>query len=50
MTALLAVVLSLIMPPCATEDSANCFWDASAAGNGIGTSFIDANGTAYYLP
>ena len=47
-TALL-VALALIMPPCATEDSLNCYWDASASGNGIGQSFIDIDGTAYII-
>jgi len=50
MIAILLVALALIMPPCATEDSVNCHWDASASGNGVGSSFIDVNGTAYYLP
>lgn len=26
----------LILPACATEDSVNCFWDASEQGNGLG--------------
>jgi len=50
-TSLLAVVLS-ISTPCATEDSTNCRWDASAQGNGMGTSFItvgtEADYTIYY--
>lgn len=24
------------LPACATEDSTNCFWDASEQGNGLG--------------
>jgi hypothetical protein len=28
------------LPPCEMEDSINCYWDASAMGNGIGNSFI----------
>lgn len=36
-------------PPCATEDSTNCYWDANVQGNGQGNSFIDVNGTAYYV-
>lgn len=34
---------------CHTEDSANCFWDATAQGNGTGQSFLDIDGTAYTL-
>lgn len=34
---------------CPTEDSTNCFWDATSQGNGTGQSFIDLNGTAYTL-
>jgi len=33
----LAAVMST---PCATEDSANCYWDAQSRGNGRGHSFI----------
>lgn len=34
---------------CATEDSVNCVWNANVQGNGTGNSFIDVNGTAYYV-
>lgn len=34
---------------CATEDSTNCYWDATTQGNGQGRSFVDINGTAYYF-
>lgn len=37
------------LPLCEFEDSENCFWDAKALGNGKGRSFIDLNGTAFYL-
>lgn len=37
------------LPPCATEDSTNCVWDAETQGNGQGTSFIDIDGTTYPL-
>lgn len=38
------------LPPCATEDSASCYWDASARGNGEGRSFYtDAEGNVYYV-
>ncbi len=28
------------IPPCKTEDSTECFWDAETMGNGNGNSFI----------
>ena len=37
------------LPPCPTEDSDNCIWDATTHGNGQGRSFISLNGTTYYL-
>ena len=46
MTFILALTLALTTP-CATEDSSNCFYDASTRGNGIGMSLIDVQGTAY---
>lgn len=27
------------LEPCPTEDSTNCYWDATTQGNGAGTSF-----------
>ena len=38
-----------ILGPCQFEDSTNCVWIASDSGNDIGTSFIDIEGTAYYI-
>jgi hypothetical protein len=35
--------------PCASEDSANCYWNAKAQGNGIGRSFVDVGGVAHYI-
>lgn len=32
--------------PCATEDSINCYWDATM-GNGEGESYIDVDGRTY---
>lgn len=49
MLTLLIAVLAAILPPCATEDATNCHYDAQTAGNGLGSSFIDINGEAYYL-
>lgn len=36
------------LSPCATEDSDNCYWDASTRGNDEGVSFITFNGVTYY--
>lgn len=37
------------LPPCATEDSVSCFWDATTMGNGQGSSFVvDSEGTVTY--
>lgn len=41
--------LGELFPACITEDSHNCFWNAATMGNGTGNSFIDINGTAYYV-
>ena len=43
-----AITRPAVLPPCAEEDSTNCFWDAGTSGNGIGTDFIDFNGQVYY--
>lgn len=45
MITLLLAILTAVLPACDTEDAANCYWDA---GN-TGTSFVDLNGTAYYI-
>lgn len=37
------------LPECTTEDSANCYWDATAHGNGQGTSFADINGVQHTI-
>lgn len=31
--------VTIPLPPCAEEDSTNCFWDATAQGNGVGITF-----------
>lgn len=36
------------IPPCETEDSNNCYWDAETRGNGQGRSFITWDGVTYY--
>lgn len=33
-----------LLPPCPTEDSTNCFWDATVNGNGMGQSFFEYDG------
>lgn len=38
-----------VFAPCAQEDSRDCFWWASARGNGIGESFVDFDGKTYSL-
>lgn len=43
--AIIIAALLHLFPACPTEDSANCFWDATTRGNGIGSSFIDIGGT-----
>lgn len=35
--------------PCPTEDSQNCYWDADAAGNGSGESFLTVEGHIFPL-
>lgn len=36
------------LPPCATEDSDNCHWDARTQGNGHGLSFDVIDGVVEY--
>lgn len=51
MTTLLLLLISLVMPPCATEDSSACYWDASTRGNGLGQSYwVTADDQVRYLP
>lgn len=39
------MALATELPPCATEDSVSCYWDAATMGNGVGQSFtVDHNG------
>ena len=33
--------------PCLTEDDANCYWNATRIGDGLGQSYINADGTIY---
>lgn len=58
-TALCAAILGTLagvvlspspLPPCPTEDSVGCHWDAERQGNGQGRSFIvEQDGTVVYL-
>lgn len=48
MFALILSILFVVLPACEAEDSPNCAWDASQH-NGIGRSFVDVGGTAYYV-
>lgn len=38
------MMLITTLPPCQTEDSSNCYWNAQTMGNGNGSSFIDLGG------
>lgn len=43
-----AVVSDTGLIACEYEDSTNCFWNADVQGNGVGESFVDVDGVAYY--
>lgn len=45
-----ASAIAVDLPPCATEDSDDCYWDASSRDNGLGQSFTVRNGVVRYLP
>lgn len=38
----------VVLTPCVTEDSDNCYWNAATRFNGKGRSFVVLNGTYYY--
>lgn len=49
----LAAILPSVptIPPCQTEDSTGCYWDAGHRGNGQGQSFVTlSDNTTIYLP
>lgn len=48
-TALALALAAAFSTPCASEDAPNCTWTAAEHGNGLGVSFVDIDGTAYYL-
>lgn len=33
-------LLTPSLPPCATEDSSQCYWDADTMGNGLGSDVV----------
>lgn len=39
---------TVVLKPCASEDSDNCYWDAATRGNGRGTSFVVIRGQYFY--
>jgi len=41
---LLFTLLMAVLPPCQSEDSNNCAWDAQSQGNKVGTSFVNVGG------
>jgi hypothetical protein len=45
----IAAILFAILPPCPTEDSSWCSWDARSQGNGAGTSFVAIGDTVVYI-
>jgi hypothetical protein len=38
----------MTIPPCPTEDSDDCYWDATQHGNGKGRSFVYIGGHTYF--
>lgn len=40
---------NVALGPCQAEDSPNCYWDATARGNGQGNSFVDVMGVQYLI-
>jgi len=45
----LALIMLCALPPCQTEDSRNCHWQAESRGNGQGASFVDIGGVMFRL-
>lgn len=38
------------LPPCLTETSENCYWNARVRSNKVGMSYVNIDGSIYYLP
>lgn len=49
MPKIIFMVVKLLLSPCATEDSNNCYWDGSTMGNGRGDSYVTVNDTVMYV-
>lgn len=45
-----ADLATALATPCAVEDDENCYWIASEAGNGVGSSFVNVRGEVHPLP
>lgn len=45
-----ANLATALATPCASEDSANCYWDAATMGNGVGDSFVTVEGHMFPFP
>ncbi|MFV0512539.1 MAG: hypothetical protein ACK5MY_02715 [Jhaorihella sp.] len=43
-----AIGTGAYLPPCVTEDSSNCVWNAAERGNATGASFIEYDGALYF--
>lgn len=44
-----ATGVAVELPACETEDSDNCYWDASSRGNGSGNSFVVRYGVVTFV-
>lgn len=42
--------VAMCLPPCPTEDSDSCYWDATRSGDGVGQSFFVVAGQVYGIP
>ncbi len=43
------LILALVLPPCATEDSNWCQWDGNTRGNKTGVSFVTLADVTFIL-
>ena len=39
----------VVLMPCQSEDSTDCYWNAQERGNGRGRSFVNIDGAVFYL-
>ncbi len=47
---ILFTLIATMFPPCDTEDSPQCYWDAANMGNKLGYSYVMAgDGTPVYI-